>query len=390
MKTWYNITAKDNGAAEISIYDEIGMWGVTAKAFINDLQKLGDVKNITLSVNSPGGSVFDGLAIYNALKNTRDKGATITAKVMGIAASAASFIVMAANTIEMPENSMMMVHYASGLAWGNAETMRDTADILDKIDASIVGIYTARTGKDEATVRDLLKAETYMTAKEAKDNGFADTVTENVKATAKFDLENLPENIRNLFKSSDPRAAVNADENAEVALSADGKILVVSDDEGVTTYDWVVVEGAGSWVARPFVLADDDEEEEDDSASPFADQINAAAKKAGFAAHAAFFALNYENMEAASAAIEQAREIKALCAVAKKEALLDGFITAKKSVADVRVALQNALATDAGREVNNHQPSNESQPSNEQPAAGLKHADVWAARRKQLTNRKGA
>jgi len=332
MKTWYNIKAQADGNAEISIYDEIGIWGVTAKAFINDLKKLGDVKNITLSVNSPGGSVFDGLAIYNALKNVRDGGATITAKVMGIAASAASFIVMAANTIEMPENSMMMVHYASGLAWGNAEDMRETADILDKIDSSIVGIYTARTGKDEKDVRDMLKAETWLTATEAKEAGFADTVSENVKATAKFELENLPENIRNLFK---PETVETEQTNA------------------------------------------------------VASQIEDAVKAAGFEAHAAFFALNYATLEEATAAIEQAREVKALCAVAKKDSMLAGFITNKTSLADVRAQLTNAVASDGGREVDNHE-RNESTPSNEQPAAGLKTADVWAARQKQITNRKGA
>ena len=204
MKNWYAVNAKADKPeeVEISIYDEIGFYGVTAQAFISDLKNLGDVQNIVLSVNSPGGSVFDGLAIYNALKNMRNKGVHITGRVMGIAASAASFVIMAANTIEMPENSMMMVHYASGLAWGNAEDMRETADILDKIDASIVGIYTARTDKSEDDVRALLAAETYMTASDAKENGFADSVTENVKATASFEMDRLPENVKALFKSA--------------------------------------------------------------------------------------------------------------------------------------------------------------------------------------------
>lgn len=331
MKTWYNIKAKAEGEAEISIYDEIGIWGVTAKAFINDLKKLGAVKNITLSVNSPGGSVFDGLAIYNALKNVRDGGATITAKVMGIAASAASFIVMAANTIEMPENSMMMVHYASGLAWGNADDMRETADILDKIDSSIVGIYTARTGKSEEDVRAMLEAETWLSANEAKDAGFADSVSANVAATASFELENLPETIRNLFKP------------------------VVTPEQTALATD-----------------------------------IENAAKAAGFEAQAAFFALNYDTIEAANVAIAQAGEIKGLCAVAKKGGMLTGFITNKTSLTDVRAQLQNAVAADGGREVDNHQSETESQPSNQQPAAGIKTADVWAARRKQQLTKQGA
>ena len=201
MKNWYAIKAKADDTAEITIFDEIGIWGVTAKSFIADLKAI-SAKTITLSVNSPGGSVFDGFAIYNALKNARENGVTINARIMGIAASAASFIVMAANSIEMPENSMMMVHYASGLAWGNSEDLRDTADILDKIDASLVGIYTARTGKSEEDVRALLQAETYLTAQEAKDAGFADTVTPNVKASATFEIDRLPANVQALFKAA--------------------------------------------------------------------------------------------------------------------------------------------------------------------------------------------
>lgn len=332
MKTWYTIKAKadDKESAEISIYDEIGIWGVTAKAFINDLKKLGNVKNIVLTVNSPGGSVFDGLAIYNALKQTRDNGATITAKVMGIAASAASFIVMAANTIEMPENSMMMVHYASGLAWGNADTMRETADILDKIDSSIVGIYTARTGKDEKDVRALLEAESWLTAAEAKDAGFADTVTENVKASASFEMENLPANIQALFKASQ---TPEQDPAAE----------------------------------QP---------------NPVAEQITALAKEAGFEALGAFFAVNYSDVAQATAALQNAREISALCAVAKKPNMAEGFIKGKKSIADVRNELVNTLASEDEAKPTNGIPKQSSTPSEQQPVAELKTADVWAARRK--------
>ena len=132
MRTWYSMQAAANAptTAEISIFDEIGMWGVTAKQFISDLKALGDVKDITLSLNSPGGSVFDGLAIYNAL---RSSGANVTVKVMGIAASIASVIAMAGKKIVMPENTFMMVHNPWSFAIGNANDMREMADVLDKL-----------------------------------------------------------------------------------------------------------------------------------------------------------------------------------------------------------------------------------------------------------------
>jgi len=340
MKTWYTVKAKADKPeeAEIDIHDEIGVWGITARDFISDLKKLPDsVKNLTLSVNSPGGSVFDGFAIYNALKNVREGGVTITAKVMGIAASAASFIVMASNKIVMPENSMMMVHYASALAWGNAEDMRDTADILDKIDNSLVGIYVARTGKTEDEVRALLKDESYMSAEQAKELGFADEVTENVRATASFEIDRLPANVQALFRTVQAQQTSPQNEPK----------------------------------ADPVV----------DAEPTVAEQVQALAKESGFEAQAAFFATNYASVADAKAALTNAREIAALCAVAKKPDLSDRFIQDKKSVADVRAELCNSLASEDEQKPTSSARRNEHTPSDPQPVAGLKTADVWAARR---------
>lgn len=343
MKTWYTITAKADKpeTAEISIYDEIGMWGVTAAAFIADLKKIGDVKNILLTVNSPGGSVFDGLAIYNALSAVRNKGVNITAKVMGIAASAASFIVMAANKVEMPENAMMMVHYASGLAWGNAEDMRETADILDKIDASLVGIYAARTGKDEAAVRELLKAETYMTAAEAKEHGFADAVTENVKATASFEIDRLPANVQALFKQG---------QGTPLAAEANG---------------------LGNFV---------------EAVTPLAAAIKAAAEANGLGDFADTFALNFDTIEAATDAIIGAVEIKALCEVAKRPGDAAGFIRNSTPLADVRKSLCNVLATQDERTHTDTAPKNGSSSGQGVQPKAKKTADIYAARRKSVTH----
>ena len=130
MKNWFTIkaAAKEGGTAEISIFDEINpYYGVTAKNFIDEFKaKTANASKVTLAINSPGGDVFQGFAIYNALKNS---GKEINVRVMGIAASMASVIAMAGNTIEMPKNAMMMVHNAITGIYGDAEELRDRAEI---------------------------------------------------------------------------------------------------------------------------------------------------------------------------------------------------------------------------------------------------------------------
>ena len=115
--SWFRMKASANNEADIYIYDEIGYWGVTAKQFVNDLKALGDVSHINLHINSPGGDVFDGIAIFNALKH---HGAAITVHIDGLAASMASVIAMVGNPVIMPENTMMMIHKPWGFAGGDA------------------------------------------------------------------------------------------------------------------------------------------------------------------------------------------------------------------------------------------------------------------------------
>lgn len=110
--SWFRMQASNNNAADIFIYDEIGYWGVTAKQFVSDLKALGDVSQINLHINSPGGDVFDGIAIFNALKH---HGAAITVHIDGLAASMASVIAMVGNPVIMPENTMMMIHKPGAL-----------------------------------------------------------------------------------------------------------------------------------------------------------------------------------------------------------------------------------------------------------------------------------
>jgi ATP-dependent Clp endopeptidase proteolytic subunit ClpP len=169
---WYRIENRASNAADVYIYDEIGYWGVTAQDFVRDLQ---DVKSsaITLHLNTPGGDVFDGIAIYNAL---RDHRAEVTVRIDALAASAGSFIAMAGDKIVATRNSTVMIHDASGLAIGNATDMREMADLLAKISDNIASIYAERAGGSVDYWRAAMQAETWYDATEARDAGLVDEV----------------------------------------------------------------------------------------------------------------------------------------------------------------------------------------------------------------------
>ncbi len=137
-ESWFWMAARGETEAEIYIYDEIGFQGVPAKQFISDLQALGEIKHITLHINSPGGSFFEGIAIFNALKYHP---AAITVHVDGVAASMASVIAMVGNPVIMPANSFMMIHKPWTVAGGDADDMRDFAELLDKTEAVLIPAY---------------------------------------------------------------------------------------------------------------------------------------------------------------------------------------------------------------------------------------------------------
>ncbi|MEI6317425.1 MAG: head maturation protease, ClpP-related [Pseudomonadota bacterium] len=162
---------------EILLYADVGPyeWGmVDERSFADALKQLGDVKTINLRINSAGGSAFSGVAIYNQLKRHP---ARVEVDVDGLAASIASVIAMAGDEIRMGEGAQMMIHDASSLSWGNAESMRRTADLLDTISGDLAEIYARRSGRSVAEIRDLMKAETWFTAAQAVDAKLADVVT---------------------------------------------------------------------------------------------------------------------------------------------------------------------------------------------------------------------
>lgn len=182
-KKWFAINQAENAPAEVLIYDEIGGWGVTAKSFLEELSRIKG-NSIVLRINSPGGDVFEAFAIFDKL---RQHPAKIAVYVEGVAASAASVIAMAGDSIEMTENSFMMIHEPYGFVCGGADELRKNAELLDKVSVSIVDAYAQRTGQTAEQVKTWMNAETWFTAEEAKAAGFCDTITGEVEAK-KFNL----------------------------------------------------------------------------------------------------------------------------------------------------------------------------------------------------------
>lgn len=182
----FRIQMKGEEAAEIYIYSDIGesWWGdgVTAKAIADQLKELKGVKKIDVRLNSYGGDVFDGLAIYRQLT---DHAAEVTTHIDGIAYSAASVIAMAGDNIRIANGGQIMIHDAWTIAIGNAEELRDTANRVDMTSQELAKLYAARTKRTETEVRDWMRAETWMTAQEAVDRGFADEIVDFQRAVAR-------------------------------------------------------------------------------------------------------------------------------------------------------------------------------------------------------------
>jgi ATP-dependent Clp protease, protease subunit len=284
-KSWYNIKAAAEGSdvAEVNILDYIGAWGVNAKEFLGEFRAL-KASTVKVYVNSPGGSVFEALAIFNGMRAT---GKTIEIHILGVAASAASYIAMAGDKIVMPSNTMMFVHNPINAVYGNAEEMREMADVLDKIGASLMATYMKRWKGEEQALKDLFAAESYLTAAECLENGFCDEVTEEITAEAAFDVDRLPEAVQAVFA----KAKVKQTPIEPAALSAD--------------------------------------------------DVEQLAKEAGAPQYAGFLALDRTLTTAAAvtAAAKRAADVVALCRIAGFDAQADSLVRGKASLADVQAKL---------------------------------------------------
>ena len=227
MTSWYAIRARGTGA-EVAIYDEIGAYGVSAKGFLTELGALPEGTPVDLRLNSPGGSVFDAVAIHNALK--RHEG-TVTVWIDGIAASAASYVAMAGDEIVMPENAFLMIHDPSGLVMGTAGDMRAMAEALEKVKGGLVQGYAAKSGRTPEEISALMSAETWLDAADALAQGFADRLIEPVRIAARFDIgrfRNAPPELAEAVEGDGTDAETVPDGNGSEDNAAD---IVGSDDD---------------------------------------------------------------------------------------------------------------------------------------------------------------
>ena len=209
--SWYEIKNQTESMADLYLYGEVGGFGANASEFISALSELKGA-HINLHIHSPGGSVFEGHAIFNALRNHPGG---VTTHVDGIAASMASVIAMAGKPVKIASNGFLMIHNPWATFSGDAQEMRQEADVLDKLKEGLVKIYSDKSGQDSQTIRAAMDAETWFDAEEALAFGFADEVYDGLEAVAKVDVSKFakaPESLRKrMAAESDMTIAVDLD-----------------------------------------------------------------------------------------------------------------------------------------------------------------------------------
>lgn len=343
MRPCYTFKAQAAGKpAILAIDDEIGFWGTQAKDFRSALD--GVSGDLDVEINSPGGDVFAGLGMFNMIRSFAASGKKVTTRVTGVAASIASIIMLAGDKREMPKNTFAMIHSPMTGTYGTAEELRETADTVDKIGASLRDIYVNRMGMKPDAVDAMMAKDTWLTADECLDNGFATDLIADVVATAKFDMARaeLPANVQAVFKAKEV-------EKTPEELAAEAEAQRVEDE-------------AAALVANPVT-----------------DQITARAKALGLEAHGVTFALACTSLADAEVRMQAAREIVALCALVKRPEDATVHIKANKTVAEVRTALITAQA-EADTHTSNT-PPRKTNASN--VSSGVNSQSIWNSHRKQ-------
>lgn len=361
-KNWYSIQAKQQGdekVAEIRIYDEIGFWGTTAKAFTSLLDEVAaDAVRILVSINSPGGNVFDAFAIYNAL--VRHK-LPVTTRVDGVAASAASLVFMAGDERVMSENAMLMVHNAWTIAAGTAEELRNVAEMMDRARNGIVAAY-ARSGQTEDEIIAMMDATTWMDALEAQSMGFATMMEEPVKLVAHADaiellsqLKGVPDGLLAALQAQDEPArdpGATAPEPADPP--ADGPAEPPEDPPPAPQ-----ALNAGEMVAHVYA--------------------ECRARHIPHLAEGVLVSSSLADRAAVDARLEQAEQIAGICLAAKLQDRAADFIVSGLNVEQVRARLFDHVVQ-ASEQV---QISNLQRPAAPTPAAsaGPNPSAIYAARK---------
>lgn len=342
-KLWYTITAKaqaDKPVVEIRIYDEISFWGTTAAAFVAELDAAAvGGADILVSLNSPGGDVFDALTIYNALRRYAGR---VTTRVDGVAASAASLIAMAGDQLVMPDNAQLMIHNAWTLAGGTAEDLRATADMMDRIRDGVVAAYSRKSGLAAEKIVEMMDSTTWMSAMEAQALGFCDLIEDPIRLQMSSELaaevlrkhKNLPAEVSAMLD------ALEADPPISPATAA---------TPAATAPEPTPPEPVPAVITQPQASAA--------QAAALVSHVYAACRTAGVPhlAEGVLLSCGFAGQEEANARIAQAAEIAGVCLAAKMADKAPEFVAAGFSVEQARARLFDAVTAASAHSVDNTQ-----------------------------------
>lgn len=371
-RNWYAITTQTTAAgviAEVRIYDEIGFWGVTAKDFIAQLDAAAsNAGQVIVAINSIGGDVFDAFAIYNALKRYAGK---VTTRVDGIAASSASLVVMAGDTVVMPANAMLMIHNPWTNISGDAAALRSMADAIEKMEDSFVAAYAGRSGLSDDEVAKMADAETWLTAAEAKALGLCDEIEDPVRLQASINVgarlarfSGVPQGLIEQIEEVDP---------AQVAVQA--RVAPPAPRTPSTPRAAVVPatpQADPPAPAAPVVQAV--------AGSALAAHVFEACREGGIGelAESVIVSSGLRDQASVDARIGVAREIAGLCVAAKLPEVAAEFVTGGFDVEQVRARLAERVVAASSEHIDNTQ-----RPQGERgrTAGGLSAAQIYATRR---------
>lgn len=355
-KSWFTVQAVADGrTAQVAVRGYIGEWGVSDRDFIAAVEAYGEVDTIEVAINSRGGEVDHALSIFNFLKNHP---ARVNMRVDGVAMSAASIILMAGDDIAMPANAILMVHSPWSYASGNADDLRQAADVLDTFESALLETYQARSGKTADELKTMLADETFMTAKEAVAHGFADRLiplkaeARAASAVAYAAALDIPEDVL-------ARAQAEAMDDGDPASSEPG--TVPESDP------------AAAAAALTFTVP-----------ASLSSKIAAAATESGLADFLSCFALDatLTDMPAVQQAMADAREVFDLCGMVGMADAAENLIRSRASLAEARATLQARMADiDEASHTDNTQQT-QSTPAAASGSNVVSASSIWEARRK--------
>lgn len=347
---WYEIrAAADAGGKttgiDIYLYDDIGYYGIRAVHFLRELQAIDDgVSPITVCINSLGGDVFEGIAIHNTLKRL---GKRVTARIDGVAASIASVIAVGAHQVIMPANTMLMIHNPWAWTCGEADELRETADMMDKVRASLLRCYLDKAPElSEADLVRMMDDTTWLTAQESVALGLADVIADTVQILASASQHTRLARMQNAPAALLSAVAVIPPAPAPAASTppAPAQPPASADPVALAKLAATLCNSAGLSALTDFIV-----------------QQSALADEATIRQH-----------------VDQAVAVRDLCVVAKLPGLADGYIRAGLDQDAVRSKLFNKLLALDGADIDNSLPP-EDDPRT--PGNGLNPKSIYASRK---------